>query len=254
MNIKKDPVYRRHAFEAGVIKHGFKLVENQTLGDGDLFITWNLHGHNETIAKNTRAAGGKVIVAENGVIGKDANGIQFYSMARDAHHAGRWHVGGQERWAALGIEVKPWASNPDGHVLICAQRGIGSKLMASPPRWHSETERILQRAGYKTKVRLHPGLMPNKAPTPLVDELRGARACAIWSSMSGIQALVTGIPVSYWAPAWVGSWGAGQEIGGIDAPICDDEKRMKALTAAAWYQWSVAEIEAGTPFEYLLKL
>ena len=257
LNIKKDPVYRREAFEAGVKAHGYKVIDRPEFGENDLFVTWNLHGHNETLAANARKAGAKVIVAENGAIGKDKNGIQLYSMARDAHHAGRWFVdqSDRSRWDALGIPVLPWQNREDGHVLICGQRGIGSRLMASPPAFERNTEQELKRAGFKNvRIRFHPGRTPSKAPTPLEDDLKGARVCAIWSSMSGVKALTQGIPVAYFAPAWVGSWGATQGVAGVEFPRADDELRMKALIAVSWYQWTVDEITRGVPFDHLLRL
>jgi hypothetical protein len=96
--------------------------------------------------------------------------------------------------------VQPWIVR-DGYALICGQRGIGSKTMASPPNWHINAERRVRAWNSRTKLRLHPG---NNAPAmPLDDDLAGAAHCVIWSSSAGVRALCLGIPVYFDAPHWI---------------------------------------------------
>ncbi len=254
VNIKDLPHYRRDAFVTGLGKHGYTVVQKLDQPDDmDLYVSWNLHGQSELTANRFRRAGARVLVCENGAIGKDKDGRQLYCIARNAHHAGSWYVGGPERWEALGIEVKPWQPDAGSVVLVCDQRGIGSSVMASPAGFGSGLWTDLTRRGIAAKLRQHPQVS-KRATVPLLDDLKQARVCAVWSSMSGVQALVEGVPVAYFAPAWIASVGARQGMHGIENPLRDDALRMKALSRVAWAQWSIAEVEAGVPFDYLLRL
>lgn len=257
INIKEQPHYRRQSFERGLQRHGYTIepwrpgtVRADRVGPGDVLVSWNLYGQAETEAQAARALGATVLVVENGIVGTDAEGRQLYTICRDQHHAGTWHVGDVSRWQALGIAVRPWTARTDGPVLVCQQRGIGSRLMASPPAWEQQTAAQIKRAGFNPIVRPHPGWM-RRIPE-LQQQLRGVAACAVWSSMAGVKALIDGVPVAYWAPAWVAAPAARRKLDGIVAPLRDDAARLAALTAVAWYQWTVAEIEAGEPFVYLL--
>jgi len=131
--------------------------------------------------------------------------------------------------------MKPWGEGPGHYALVCGQRGIGSSLMASPPQWAERTAKKLEAQGVKTKLRLHPG---NFAPkVPLLDDLKGAAVCHIWSSASGVRALVEGIPVKHYAPFW----------------ICDrPANRVMQLHRMSHGQWHHEEIATGEPLARIL--
>jgi len=147
--------------------------------------------------------------------------------------------------------LQPWRAD-GGHILVCGQRGIGSPTMASPHNWHEQVAAKLRAMTKRqVRVRVHPG---NKAAAvPRADELLGAWACVIWSSSSGVQALIAGIPVFYDAPHWICDGAAGR-IAEIETPFARDYdyERLAAMQRMAWAQWSLAEIASGEPFRRLL--
>jgi hypothetical protein len=191
------------------------------------------------------------LVCENGYIGKDSQGRQHYAISGKGHNgSGWWPIGTEDRFEKLGIELRPWISKEGGHVLICGQRGIGTPLMASPPNWHNAAAAAVKLAKLPAKIRLHPGMKP--AATTLEFDLSDAKACAIWSSSSGVKALALGYPVFYAAPFWICE-DAAMKLASIAAgPMMDDQRRLEAFRKMAWAQWSVEEIESGTPFIYFL--
>jgi hypothetical protein len=131
-------------------------------------------------------------------------------------------------------------------VLVTAQRGIGSKQMASPPNWHVSTTKYLeQRTKRPVRVRGHPGNTVIRAP--LDSDLDGAWACAIWSSSCGVKALTLGIPVLSGAPKWIAQ-DAAAPLAYVEEPRMDETKRLAALRTLAHAQWRVSEIETGEPF------
>jgi hypothetical protein len=70
---------------------------------------------------------------------------------------------------------------------------------------------------------------------PLLKDLESVDTCHVWSSSTGIIALLEGIIVYHDAPHWICDlWQA------HDVPT--------AMHRMAHGQWTVAEIEAGEPF------
>jgi len=256
--LRQDTHYRSDAFSAGLKKLGYEVRATDTgvkVGPQSLLVLWNRKtGREDRLATAWERCGAKVLIAENGYIGKDANGHQYYAMAMNGHNgSGRWHIGDEDRLAKLGIELKPWQNN-SGHILICGQRGIGSPSMASPPAWHIEVLKHLKKRGspYELRLRNHPG---NNAPqVPLEKDLTGASGCLVWSSSSGVRALAMGIPVCYAAPHWVCARAAVRfnDKEWIAAFLRDDAKRLEAMRRMAYAQWTLNEIASGEAFDALL--
>lgn len=250
--VRPQPPYRRDAFEKGLRKAGYTLVESgHPSSREDLLIIWNRYGSGESMASTWERSGGTVIVCENGYLGRDADDRQYYALGVHGHNGNGWFpVGDGDRFSDLHIAVRPWRilGGSDGHVVVRGQRGIGIPKVASPPSWHDETARVLRKAQPRpVRVIPHPG---NVDPKPThEEELAGAHSCVIWSSATGIRALVLGIPVFYDSPCWVGSTAAKKLNGGsIEEPLMDDQLRLMALHQMSWGQRSVAEIESGEPF------
>lgn len=236
LQIRKEPYYRRAAFESGLKRLGYTITDKviHPTSKVDVLITWNIKNEAETTLWEQR--GGTVIVAENGYLQKVDK--TYYALSVHGHNgSGRFPVGPEDRFSKLGFELKSW-DGPGDSALVCGQRGIGSRLMASPPQWAEKMALALKRQGTRNvKLRPHPG---NFAPkVPLVDDLRGAGVCHIWSSGAGVRALVEGVPVVHHAPHW----------------ICSDwtfSNREQVLNRMAHGQWHHEEISTGEPFARLL--
>jgi hypothetical protein len=248
ITVRREPHYRREAFEAGLRRAGYTLADNgKPTGPRDLLVQWNRKPREEERARHWEQAGGTVLVTENGYIGKDAEGRQNYALSAHAHNGAGWFpVTDEDRFAALNITPQPWRTSGN-HLLVCAQRGIGSKQMASPPDWHiSAKAQLLRTSARRVMVRLHPGNQPPK--TRLEDDLDGAWAGVIWSSGSGVKALIEGYPVFYDAPRWICEGAAVKGLDDIDQPVLSDELRLAAFQRMAHGQWFISEIESGEPF------
>lgn len=250
--IRQQPHYRFESFKAGLEAAGYPLVDDPKLvGAGDVLVMWNRYASYDDIGKRAKARGARVLIAENGYIGKDADGIQHYSLARDYHHGfGSWYVGVEDRWAALGIETKPWRQRGT-HVLVCAQRGIGPDGIASPPNWAQETAQRLSRMTKRPiRIREHPESRTLRQPVPALElDLEDCHALVTWTSTVGVKAIVAGVPVFYCAKHTIFE-SASKRLDNIEAPWIGPRKEM--LHRLAWAQWSVAEIASGLPFRYLL--
>lgn len=248
ITIRKEPFYRRNAVESGLKRLGYRLA-TETRGASspsspdDLLVLWNKkRGQEEEWAHLWERQGGTVIIMENGYLQKVDK--TMYALSTHGHNGSGWFpTSDEDRFSRLGFELKPWRTD-GAYSLVCGQRGIGSSLMASPPQWAERTAAKLMAAkkDIAVKLRLHPG---NHAPkVPLLHDLRGARDCYVWSSASGVLALVEGVPVLHAAPHWIcEGWGKDRETA-----------REVALNHMAHGQWSVAEIEAGEPFAHMREL
>lgn len=255
LRIEKGPEYRFNAFYEGLIAAGYTTTprEPRSINPGDVLVMWNRGGTNETFGSIFEKAGGTVLVAENGYIGADENGHQLYAIAKGGHNgSGTWYQGGSERWKELNIELQPYRKD-GSHVLLCPNRFIGSKVMRMPLGYAEfMTTRLNDLTKRPIHIRPHPGnWQVNPPKTPLEDDLRNAWAVGIWSSSSGVRALVSGIPVFYFAPYWIASDAADNDITHIENPVLKD--RLPAFEKLAWAQWTLNEIRKGLPFYYLLQ-
>lgn len=248
---------RHLAIEAGLRNAGWRLQRGFDLprAGNDLLVTWTRHrGHRERCAEAFEVAGGRVLVCEEGYI-RAVRGRRHFALALDDHNgAGRWRVGDARRWESFGITLRPWRRG-GRYILVREQRGIGSARMASPPLWHDDATRRLERLTRRPVVfRPHPRsrlyAAAARAQPPLDTALGAAHAVVTWASSLAVQALIAGVPVFYEAPHIVCASACTQGLEEIDDPPRPD--RRPAFERLAWAQWSLDEIASGEAFRVLL--
>ncbi len=254
LTIRKEPAYRREAFERGLQRVGFTLCELARPADSsDWLVLWNRkRGADEARADAWEASGGTVVIAENGYFAQVDK--TYYALSVHGHVGSGWFpVGDEDRFAKLGAEVKPWRSigEKGREVLVRDQRGIGSVLMASPPNWGRKTVTQISSwvGGKRVTLMAHPGDKNKYALDAAA--LKNADACVIWSSAIGVRALIAGIPVWYAAPHWVCEEGAAS-FKNFAVAKRDDEARMRALHRMSHGQWHFDEIGTGEPFARII--
>jgi hypothetical protein len=250
--IRDQPWYRRDAFVTGLRAAGHDVtVAPPAKPDRDtLLVIWNRYFSNHHLALAVEKAGGRVLVAENGYVGKGGGTPKFdvysekggerghyYALAEGWHNGGgSWPSFGPGRWEALGVEIKPWREGGK-YVLVCPNRSFGVPGRMMPPDWAERKAQSLHKRGYPVKIRRHPG---NDAPKrPLSADFADAASVCVWSSSAGVHALIEGLRVECDAPYWI---------------LKDWEKvgRQAALARLAWAQYTVEELASGEPFRLLL--
>jgi hypothetical protein len=220
--------------------------EPKTARPGDALLIWNRRGVQEQIADRFEAAGGTVLVAEEGYVRRD----RFYALGLRYHNGGGLElVNDPARVALLSVELQPWRDGGD-YVLVCPNRFIGPARALMPPRWADETAaRLRKLTGREVRVRHHPGRMKDGLVNgrSLAEDLAKAWLCVVWWSTAGIAALLAGVPVRYCAPWWIAAAAARCGLENLqELPPFDG--REKALARIANAQFSPAEIAAGVPF------
>ncbi len=245
--IRNEPVYRREAFAAGLLECGYILAgePRETPGRDDVLVIWNRYGRNHQTALRFEAAGARVIVAENGGLGRDWLGDHWYSLTLgNPLAAGIWPAGDASRWESFGHPICVWRKT--GHeCIVLAQRGIGPPGLAQPAGWHQNAARALK--GEFTRIREHPGERPAK---PLGVDLQHAVMVVTWSSGAALKALAWGIPVVYGLKTWIGAecgLPLHQFGGDLNRP-----DRSAFFHRLAWALWRTSEIARGDPFRRLL--
>jgi len=248
--LRRDPHYRRDAFCGGLAALGYEIKSELAKPQpDDVLVVWNRYGETHTEAHRWKTRGARVIVAENGYVGRDWRGSIWYALAFDWHMGrGIWNVGGIERAKELFDEPAPWNVG-SGPVVIFEQRGIGSAANVAPTAWCQRVERDLLDQKIPVMMRAHPGNDPD--PAGLTRALSRARAAITWSSGAGIKAILAGVPVFYGMPDWIGATGARAYARPLPEPFVGD--RWPMLHRIAWAMWELREIADGRAFNHLLR-
>lgn len=240
LNLLREALpYRRDAFTGGLKKAGYKVVP--ALPDpkpGDVLLTWNRYGGYANEAQRFEQAGARVLVCENGWLGKSWRGGEWFTLC-EGHHAGAgtWKVGGPERWDSWGVELAPWKHGSE--TIVLGQRGIGEEGIRSPDGWG---ERMARKLG--ARLRPHPGT----SKTPLEPDLANAEKVVTWNSGAALKALLLGVPVWYDFPQWIGAMAASR----VGEPLVrDDALRLAMFRRLAYAMWTLDEISTGEPIANL---
>lgn len=256
--IRRDPCYRREAFEAGLRACGYEIhgaPRGGAIGPGDVLVLWNRYGHYHAMASMAEQAGARVIIAENGPLGREWRGGHWYTVVGgNPAGGGWWRQPDPGRWDSLGAEICEWRKG-GREVIILGQRGIGPPGIRQPDGWHREVAARfhLDRLG-PVRIREHPG---ERVAVPLEQDLADALCVVTWSSAAAIKALHWGIPVLYGFEKWVMKDAATPlrvmtEADAQRAPESLRRERLPAFRALAWTMFATHEIAAGVPFRSLL--
>jgi hypothetical protein len=234
LNLRYMADRRAQLFTRGLRALGFEVVAGLPTDprQGDVLITWNRMRSTERAARQFKALGLPVLVAENAAFGNDFAGRDWYTIARNYHNtAGCFDYHGPERWDSLAVPLSPFRTT--GETVIVAQRGIGSPPTRMPKTWP-----VIMQKKLGARVRKHPGT--NRRGVPLEHDLRDCRTVVTWGSGGAIKALMWGCSVLSSMPGWIG------EQDNTEAG------RLEMLRRLVWAQWTLPEIESGEAFARLL--
>lgn len=264
LRIRKEPAYRREAFERGLRAIGFKVENNfQPIEPSDWLVVWNKkqttggapHSGSEAECDEWERRGGTVIVCENGYLAQVDK--TYYAISVHGHNGSGWFPQlDDDRFSKLGFTLKLRPIDSGKQIVVRGQRGIGSKLMASPANWARMTAAQIRQTGSPLPVTVydHPGDKGKYERD--VAMLRDAHSLVVWSSAMGVRALVEGVPLMRMAPHWVcaNAVPRATTIGPV-YPTCMPtiDERRDALDHMAHGQWHFDEIASGEPFARIIE-
>lgn len=252
--IRHEPQYRRASFERGLRACGYQIGGNprgQPAPD-DVLVIWNRYAYYNACAEQFERVGARVIVAENGPLGRDWRGEPWYAITETNPLAGgTWPDGPAERWDSMNVMIRQWRTGGP-EILILAQRGIGPNGVRQPDGWHRWAYDELAALGLNVRIREHPGERPQ--PIPLEQDLERAARVVTWASGAAFKALLMGVPVFYGYDKWVGRDAALPLSSLLQHPATPMQwpDRLPTFRRLAWSMWRTHEIETGLPFRRLL--
>lgn len=237
--------------EATFRRLGYRTASQPEPRQGNVLVLWNRYMRDEMFAKDYEGAGGTVLVVENGYLGRNFNGSEWYAMARWQHNgAGEWPAGSRDRWQRLGVEVKDWRRR-GREIVVLGTRHMGSNVTREPPNWAWHMTKVLKkRTARPVRLRTHPGPQAQCSTGDLVEDLADAHCAVTWGSGAGIKALIAGVPVFHGLRQWIGGPAARTLDSDLEAPFLGD--RMPMLERLASAMWRLDELENGEAFRCLL--
>lgn len=165
-----------------------------------------------------------------------------------------------DRWESLGAELRPWRED-GGHVLVCAQIPWDASVQDTDHiAWCNETvSRIRERTARKIVFRPHPKCAAKVdyrvnadlvSAGPIEADLENAHCVVTFSSNSGVDAALAGVPVFADDPGSMAWPVANKSFAWIDAPV--RPSREKWAHNLAYAQWTIEEMKEGKPWRHLL--
>lgn len=183
-----------------------------------------------------------------GIFGDPANGAD-----PPVHLEGPLRQSTGERFAKLGITIKPWRERADGTILVIPQSDDFMKsTLGRKGNWTEDTLFRLRSMGYLSRVRVRPWLRDKKtAYVELHRDLEQAALVITWSSASAITALYEGIP-SISESGSMHALTGGLSLENVARPQKpSDQARHRFLSVLADNQFTLDEFRDGTAWRWL---
>lgn len=215
--------------------------------------------HRGDIIDLHQKCGRPVVVIDSGYVKRD----QYFSVGLNGLN-GRADFKNDksptDRLTELGADLAPWRAD-GGHVLVCGQIPWDASVQDTDHiEWCRQTvSRIRERTARKVIFRPHPkcaaqveyGVNADAIScAPLAMDLEGAHCVVTFSSNTGVDAALAGIPVfadDFGSMAWPI---ANKSFAWIDAPI--RPAREQWARNLAYTQWTLEEMKEGKPWRHLM--
>lgn len=257
--LHRDPYGGRNIID-GLHSHGYQDFSEKNInlaGPNDLLILWNRYQRNESDAQAIERAGGKVVVLENGLLGRNFDdSVNHYSISVHQHNGlGENALPNMNRWERKferKIATHEWKNNHGGDIIFLSTRHMGSDICKEPKGWRDEIA-ILAREKFpnnRFRIRNHPGAQANLSQTELEKDLSNCKAAITWGSSAGIKSILFGIPVFYGLTGWVGSCAATHISKMGERIFTGSRDQLKAKVAS--FIVDEYEIKSGEAFDWIL--
>lgn len=247
------------AFAAGLKRHGWQVVVQETYSEADLFVTWGVRGSKRKGAfKAQRARKGEICVLERGYIGDRfawtsvsfggaLNGRAEFRGVQDCNFRFKKHH---------GHLLQPWRQQSGYALLIGQKAGDASIRHLNIIRWYQERAKEAKALGLDVHFRKHPrGGLPGGLPKwvtyssgALLRTLAGASCCITCNSNTAVEAVLNGCPTIATDAGSMAWEMCGHKVGEMVAP-----SRERWAARLAWCQWTLDEIAAGVCWDHIGK-
>ena len=265
------------AFEHSCINNGHTIVSSNSSNDSDCDVIWSVlfHGRmarNKDIwTRNTKLSKPTIVLEVGGIERGKTWKVGLNGINRDGHLGPSDNDNNRAR--SMGLELSPWRLNGK-YILLCGQhdQSLQWANMPSMKDWmHSIIQQIRKHTDRPILIRPHPRckirhINQNYSNVHIQEpkQIKGTYDdfdmgfnniyCTIsYSSNPGIHSAINGVPtfVSHSSLAYP----VGNDIDfihNIETPLMPD--RQQWLNDYAWTEYTVEEIAAGIPLNYLTNL
>lgn len=153
-----------------------------------------------------------------------------------------------DRFASFGVEIRPWRTNKQGHILLCPPRGgLARYYGIREEDWIARATEDLP-SQFRDRVRVR----RKGDPGTISDAIDGALVVVSHSSRVAFDALLAGVPAVE-TDGMVRDWnGFGPEHVGREDLAKPD--RLALFRYAAWCQFTHAEMRSGFAWWYAFQL
>lgn len=227
------------AFQQGLKRHGLRsCILRQMPRSGPLTVVWGL--------RQARKVAGPVLILEcghiNGTSGDyRADRARFVSASWNDLHglADPMPPAPDDRWKALGIELRDWAG--PGPTLVLGQHPGDASV---PVNYARLLASLLERL---PDARFRPHPLVKRSERHLHDELDESGRVVTWSSNASVEALIAGVPVVTLSEMAITRPVSAHSL---DAPDWRGD-RLPFLSWLAYRQWTLAEYASGEAWAWL---
>lgn len=142
-----------------------------------------------------------------------------------------------DRWATLGLQVKPWRKTGDHVVIVPVSKFVAAYNGFDAHDWLAETyDQVKSHTDRPIVVK------PKDSERPLASVLENAWALVTMESNAAVDAVLSGIPV-FTSPQAAASRVGSTDLSELETPAMPD--RAQHLANLAYQQWTVEEIRSG---------
>lgn len=264
------------AFAAGCMARGETIVrydlESPKVPDVDVAFIFGVKSRERFQAM--REAGINTVYFDKGydrttVPGPERKECLFWRVAVNSHHPTPYLPrmrSPDDRWKALGIQVRPWQRRPGGPIIVA-----GSSLkyhefsgLPHPTEYAADVVRkIRKRVGTKVIYRPKPswkeaepvnGAEFSVIPEKLSDLLAEASVLVTNGSNSCFEAVLAGVPCIVLGEA-VARPISSTSIDSVAKPyLATEEERMQWLADLAYCQWTMDELRSGEAWGHIRRM
>jgi hypothetical protein len=265
--LNSAPVFA--AIRAGLDRIG--VVHSSMDSSADVAVIWSMlwagrMKPNREIWELYQSTGRPVIVAEVGMLKRGLTWKLGINGTGSTAEYGTDLI--PNRAKTLGLELKPW-TNTGYNVVIACQRSDSEQWAGQPPTvaWLTETAcKIRQHTDKPIVIRPHPrqriANIPGcviESPQPMLGTydsfnynqcLKSAWTVVNYNSGPGTQAILNGVP-AFVGPSSLAAPVGNLDLAQIENPLRPD--RTQWIEQLAHTEWTISEIESGSPLQRLLK-
>lgn len=179
--------------------------------------------------------------------------VSFRVTKNALQHSGIGETDGA-RFAALGIEIKPWRLAGE-HIVVCPQSDHFMKVLAGydgdwgrPMTWG---ESVMGNLATQARPVRYRDWSPNKGQlaSTLEQDLEGAHALVTWSSAAAVTAVLSGVPVVVQSNDCAARCMAGDPWDFENVGMPGDRLRWAGVLADN--EWTLEELTNGTAWRAL---